>query len=232
MQQMARRPFMKNTMGQNRAARQEPRKSRFPTSKNPVLRPWLIIVNLMGLSNEGGSPIPLVVPCDSLRRLSSSSPSSRRRLHPPKPAFSSSPTRATAMGSTNALPTANAAARRPHALIANHGILRRPPPTGVSIPTRLPVRFPRPPAPVRAVIATNTSRLPASADGIDDSCRGSAIWSPRKRRAVAETAGYGLSLGVVISRDPCDRIAQDIDRSLHQSDHGLRRPVGRAFILW
>src|SRR3954468_10217375 len=58
MQQMARRPFMKITMGQNGAARQEPRKSRFATSKSPVLRPWLMILNPMGLSNEGGSPIP------------------------------------------------------------------------------------------------------------------------------------------------------------------------------
>src|SRR4051812_32681684 len=135
----------------------------------------------------------LGVPCDLMQRLWPSFPSSRRRRPPPKPAFSSSPTRATAMGSTNALPTANAAAPRPHAPIANHGILHRPRRTVVSIPTRLPDRFPSPPAPVRAAIATNTSRLPASADADDDGCHASATPAPRKRRAVAETGGYGLS---------------------------------------
>jgi len=56
---------MKITMGQNRAARQEPRKSRFATSKSPVLRPWLIILNPMGLSNErfSHSPVSHAITC-------------------------------------------------------------------------------------------------------------------------------------------------------------------------
>ena len=192
---------MRITMGQNRGGASRAAKKPLSHRKWSGPPPWLIILNHLGLSMRQPSRFS-GVPCDHLRRLSSSSPSSRRRLHPPKAAFSSSPTRPTATESTSASPRATAAVRRPHAPIANHGILRRPPPTAVSIPTRLPARFPRSPAAVRTAIATNTSRLPASADVNDERCGRSATRAPRKRRAVAETGGYGLSLGVVISRHP------------------------------
>ena len=61
---------MRITMGQNRPARQEPRKSRFPTSKSPAPRPWLIILNPLGLSNEGDFshyPVSHAISCSGSR---------------------------------------------------------------------------------------------------------------------------------------------------------------------
>src|SRR5229473_3281683 len=62
MPQMARKPFIAATMGQPGGLRQVPREKPLWGTKRPDRRlgPWLIIVNDLGLSNEGG---PLIHRC-------------------------------------------------------------------------------------------------------------------------------------------------------------------------
>jgi len=61
---MARKPFINDTMGQLMGLRQVPSKSRFGARNGPG-KPWLIILKVLGLSNEGG---PLIHRC-SMRSL-------------------------------------------------------------------------------------------------------------------------------------------------------------------
>src|SRR5271156_4795210 len=85
-------------------------------------------------------PLFLGASCDSFRRSLPAHPLPPRRLPPPKPAFSSSPIRPTAMASTSASPRATDAVPTRPVPIANHAILRRPRPIAASILMRLPGR--------------------------------------------------------------------------------------------
>ena len=102
--------------------------------------------------------------CDMFRRYRLVHSSSLPRLRQPKAASSSSPTRPTAMASTNALPKATSAAPPPRALTANHAILHWPRPTGASTPMKSPARFPRRLRDATMAGAANMLPLPASAD--------------------------------------------------------------------
>ena len=96
------------------------------------------------------------------------------------------------MASTSASPRARNAAPMPPGPIASHGISPRPRPTGVSIPTKSPARFPRPAAELQPCRLQRIRRhyLPAlrrRRSGIEAS---SATPAPRKRRDAAPRSGY------------------------------------------
>ena len=60
MPQMARKPFMGTTMGQPGGRVKSLAKSPISAMKSPATGPWLIILNVLGLSNEGD---PLIHRC-------------------------------------------------------------------------------------------------------------------------------------------------------------------------
>jgi hypothetical protein len=153
--------------------------------------PWLIIVNVSGLSNEGG-PLVLGAQCDPHQHFWPVCSCSPPRLRGPIAASSSSPTRRTVTVSTNASPGAKNAARMPPGPIASRGISPRPRLTGASSQMRSRGRsLPR----VRTAImpvAASTSPLPASAEHLPGKIAGgrSATSAPRKRRDDAPRSGY------------------------------------------
>jgi hypothetical protein len=147
--------------------------------------------------------------CDPHQRFWPVRSFSQRQRRPPRAASSLSPTRRTAMASTNAWPRAKNAAHMLRAPIASRGSSPRPRLTGVSTRTKSRGRFPSPPvSPATMPVAINTSPLPANAETV---CRGKikgfpATPAPRKRRDAAQRSGYvkrpwphlGLMRGLVV----------------------------------
>ena len=193
---------MKNTMGQKGAARQEPRKSRFLPRNGAPIRPWLIIVNLLGLSRRGGSPIsrcPNAISCGGschplprrgdgcsrrIPHFHHRQPGGRLRRRPvprqrrPLRRFC----RALLLPITGFCPGLVLSPRRSR---RDHGL-------GSQDRRQLSERQLRR---IRRHHLPTLTRLIAAVAN-------SATRPPRKRRAAAEPAGYGMSVGVVISRGP------------------------------
>ena len=193
---------MKNTMGQKGAARQEPRKSRFLPRKGAPPGPWLIIVNHLGLSNDGGFshyPVFHAMSCG---------------------------------GSCYPFPCRGdgCSGRKPHFHHRQPGgwLWRRPMPRQGRPLWRLrgPLLLPITGFCPGLVLSPRRSRRDHGLGSQDRrqlserqlrrirrhhlptltrliaAVANSATRPPRKRRAAAEPAGYGMSVGVVISRGP------------------------------
>ena len=177
---------MPATMGQPGGSRQVAHKWLCGCPNGP---PQLIILKLSSLSDAGTPSSGPGAACDPYPRFWPVLSSCSLRLHRPTAAFSSSPTRLTAMASTSVSPKAtNAAPMQPDS-IANRGISPGRPPIGASIRRKSPARFPR----ARTAItreAPNTSPLPANAEPALGE-RILATPAPRKRRDAAPRRGYG-----------------------------------------
>jgi len=109
MPQMARKPFIPTTMGQLRGLRQGPRKKPVWATKRAA-RPRLIILNILGLLMRAILSVPGAA-CDRYPQFWPVPWWRSDRLHRLTAAFSFSPTKRTAMGSTSASPPARM--RRP-----------------------------------------------------------------------------------------------------------------------
>ena len=160
---------------------------------NPPCPAWLIIVNVLGLSN-GSNPLSLTgAACDPHQRFWPARSSLQRRRRLPRAAYSSSPTMRTAMASTSVWLRAKNAARMPLAPIVSRGISPRLRPTGVSTPTKSRDRYPRLPGTTATMpVAINTLPLPANAETVCavNSRVFPATPAPRKRRDAAQRSGY------------------------------------------
>ena len=162
MLQMARKPFMADTIALRQAFRQGPRKSLFPPSDGHRPGQSFLIIRVYRvralLSFSGAS-------CGPFQHSWLAHYSFSARPQPPRVGFSSSPTMPTAMVSTSAWRKARSAAPTRHYPIADHGILRRLRPIAASSPTRLRDRCRRRARTARTAAATSTSPSPASASG-------------------------------------------------------------------
>jgi hypothetical protein len=159
---------MATTMGHPGGCRQGRRKP--ISAMNPPCPAWLIIVNVLDLSN-GSNPLSLTgAACNPHQRFWPVRSSLQRRQRPQRAAYSSSPTRRTVMASTSAWLRAKNAERMPPAPIVSRGISPRLRPTGVSTRTKSRDRYPGPPATTATTpVAINTLPSPANAEGV---CRG------------------------------------------------------------
>ena len=198
---------MGNTMGHPGGRRQGLAKARFGHETAPD-RPWLIILNALGLKNDG-VPSFIGAACDPFPRFWPACSSSPRRRHRPTAGFSSLKTRPTAMASISASPRARNVVRMPRCRIADRGISRRPRPIAASIRTKSQGRFPNPPAAATIPVAANMSRLPVSAEPpprypANVACGGyrPATPAPRKRRDAAPRSGYVSRVGRVSGFSP------------------------------
>ena len=155
--------------------------------------PWLIILNLLGLSSGRGPLIhwcimrfpSALLACFSLLAATAASADSRVFIIA---------NQADGYGVDQCLAQGKNAAPTPPAPTASRGISPRRCRTGASIPMKSPGPFPRPPAATATMpAATNTSPSPASADAVlprQGVGLTSATPAPRKRRDAAPRSGY------------------------------------------
>ena len=153
----------RGTMRQPRGSRQGPKRLISATIRRYPLPPWLIILNVFGVSMTVILSL-IGAPCDPSQRYWPVRSCLLRRRQRRIAAFSLLKTRPTATGSISASLGAKNVARTPHCLIASRGTSPRRRPTGASIPTKSPARFPNLAATAAMAVATNTSPLPVNAE--------------------------------------------------------------------
>ena len=182
-----------------------PRQGRLPpfgpvfAAKSPAATPrWLIILNLLRLSNDGRFPHSHRCSMRSLLGTSGQRipPRCLRGLRRHPRLHHRQPGRRLRRRPVPGQGRKMRRACRPRLL----PVTRFCPghrPTAASIPTRSPARFPKRPTQMSAMaVATNTSPSPASADSARPAdLHGTATPPPPKRRDDAAGSGYGERLG-------------------------------------
>ena len=182
---------MPTTMGQLGGLRQVPQKSRFGSRNRPA-PPWLIILYTLSLSSRWRFPPSSVqyaihfsgFGLAFLLAASAASADSRVFIIA---------NQADGYGVDQCLAKGEKCGAHAARPIASRGISPRLRPTGVSTPTRSPVRFPRRQELQPLPAATNTSPSPASAEPTSAAKSNAvpATPAPRKRRDAAQRSGYG-----------------------------------------